>query len=216
MRGMMRQLHAYVATQQVVVAAAAATALLILAGGGCGPRAAVDLYQPRATGQQQLVQLNSAWAHFATGDGLGDRLLLSWPLPGSRAGREQYHLYLQVERADGTFSAGKAATTDDIVCGFLIQRSGRLAGLAGLSGGTLTVSGNDAVRVGELDLECVDGARIRGSFRATREDLTVEFFEEDHAADLALLEPAGEVDRAMAGAAQPAPPARPSKSESGG
>jgi hypothetical protein len=155
--------------------------------GGCGPYARVEMYQPRQDGSEQLLELESPWAEFAVGASEGDRLLLAWPLPGSRFGPKQYLLYLRFPAGGGEFGAGSDAGAAGEAAGFLIQRAGRLAGLTAVTRGRLAITGAPKTRTGQLYLKCADGTEIRGAFRAARSDLAVQFFEDDHRADVTSL-----------------------------
>ena len=159
--------------------------------GGCGPLARVELHQPGRQGQKLRMHLESNWAHFAAGEA-GDRVLLAWPLPGARAGRKHYELYLRLPAGGGTFAIDPDAGDRAKAAGFLIQETGRLAGLARVQQGTVTISGGKGRRTGRLDVRCTDGTEVRGDFRTVRSDLTVRFFEDDHAADVRALAPANE------------------------
>ncbi len=166
---------------------------------GCGPHARLELYQPPREGRQQLLQLESFWAHFASDDETADRLLLAWPLPGSTVGQKQYLLYMRLPRGGGDFGVGPDAGEDSRAVGFLIQRAGRLAGLTGVTRGRIDLSGGAKLRTGQLHLKCADGTELEGTFRAERSDLTVTFFEEDHSGDVASLsrpETSGDTDAA--------------------
>jgi hypothetical protein len=158
---------------------------LIAPVSGCGPQARVQLHQLGYDGQPHTLQLESNWAHFSRNEESGARLLLAWCLPGARVGQKHYLLYLRLPPGDGTLDVGAKVGDQKAAWGFLIQRGGRSAGLSGLERGTITVSGGKNRRTGKLSVECADGTRIQGGFRAVRSDQTVRFFEEEHAADLA-------------------------------
>lgn len=132
------------------------------------------------------MHLESNWAHFAAAETC-DRLLLAWALPGARAGPKHYQLYLRLPVGGGTFRVGPDGNHRGQTAGFLIQKTGRLAGLTNLRQGAVTVSPGSSQRTGRVDVQCTDGTEIRGDFRAVRSDLTVRFFEDEHAADVRAL-----------------------------
>ena len=187
---MMNELPAAVLSRGRLVLVAVAGVLSGVAG-GCGPLARVEVNQPGRQGQTLRMHLESNWAHFAAGEA-GDRVLLAWPLPGARAGRKHYQLYLRLPAGGGEFAIDPDAGDRAKAAGFLIQETGRLAGLARVQQGTVTISKGKDRRTGRLDVRCRDGTEVRGDFRAVRSDLTVRFFEDDHAADVQALAPANE------------------------
>ncbi len=157
-----------------------------MAAGRSKHRASVELYQPTETGSQQVVQLSSDWAHYGQAtDGAVASLLLEWPLPGSRYGAKQYLLYLHLPEGSGVFEVGDpiATPSEDVVSGFLIQRTGRLKGVTHFVMGTINIRGK-SLRRGSVELKCADRTEIRGKFIAKPGSRTT-FFQHDHQLDIA-------------------------------
>jgi len=147
--------------------------------GGCGSYAKLDLVQPQLVGPQSHVQLRSERVFWSPADGV-ERLLVEFPPPGASTGLPRmYLLYLRWpvgQQSPAVGQGGQAAAK-----GFLIQTRGRLAGLALIVGGQLTVQGtSDAPKARRrltFDLLCEDGSRLMGRVDAQRDDGMLREFE---------------------------------------
>lgn len=144
---------------------------------GCvRPDGDIRLIQPHLTGWESEVNLLSRQVYWST-DGVTDRLLAEFPLPGAMTGAPTYLLYLRWPSGERQVGAGH----DAALRGFFIQTRGRHAGLALVTGGSMTVRGSSqkpgATRGVELDLACEEGSGLRGRLRARRDDWTLERFE---------------------------------------
>ncbi len=168
---------------------------MLAALGGCTPRAVIDVRQPHAAATQKHIRLTSFWAYFDESPPV-ERVLLAFPLPGAWAGKQEYCLYLRLLDKKGTCKIGEAIG-ERRVCGFFLQKSGRLAGLAEFAAGKIVTKGlafdGGKMRDGRVDLQCIDGTKIAGQFIAELAPLELRDFEEYlHAADVqALLRRAG-------------------------
>jgi len=146
---------------------------------GCGPAARLELMQPQLTGLQAHLSLRSERAFWAPGKKM-ERLLVEFPPPGASTGRPFFFLlYLQWSRGLDRPGVGQGPHAE--ARGFLIQTRGRLAGLAAIVEGSLTVRGRSdspgAKRYLEFDLRCEDGSHLVGRVEARREDWVLKDFE---------------------------------------
>jgi len=179
----------YAARTRVVVLALTPAAIPLLVG-GCAAQAVVEVYQPHADEAERLVRLTTFSAYFDTAPPV-ERVLLAFPLPGSWAGRTEYYLYLRLLEHKGTCRVGQVVGSQR-VCGFFVQKSGRLAGLTELVEGQIVTKGvafdGGRKRQGQLDVTCTDGTRITGRFLAELAPWQLRDFEQQrHAADVQAL-----------------------------
>lgn len=161
----------------------AGLALLCAASCSQAPRADARLYQPQEDGVQQMLELSSDWAHFASEGGDTARILLEWPLPGSRQGRKQYFVYVRVPADAGSYDVGDSFGDGQSVGGFLIQRAGRLQGITKFVLGRVDLK-RQRPPSGRLEMKCEDGTEVRATFTAESDSMSVVFFEHDRANDM--------------------------------
>ncbi len=159
---------------------------VLVTAAGCGPDGQVVLYQPLPDGNHQEIELTDGqsahWSH-----GSVDRLILRWPLPGAVAGRTAFELYLIVPAAEGAFPIGHPIDEEARTVGLFYQLVGRRAGCTLVTHGTVTLNGvkdNRTRREGSVDIVCIDGTRLRGTFTAASLARDVREFEARFAADI--------------------------------
>jgi hypothetical protein len=159
---------------------------------GCGPKAEMRIIQASLPPPQDSVRLRSEWAYIADEDPDLHRILLSFPLPGARAGDKRFFLYLRVpSRMSGPVRVGDALPDGGKVGGFFIQSTGRLAGKTTFVDGKVEVRRppltSSQRREGKVALDCSDGSFIRGEFRAIISPFEVLDFESSRAGDVREL-----------------------------
>lgn len=132
---------------------------------------------------QQMLELSSDWAHYASEGGDTARILMEWPLPGSRHGRKQYFVYVRLPADPGRYEVGERFGDGQAVGGFLIQRTGRLQGITKFVLGRVELDRSQPPS-GRVELKCEDGTEVRAEFTAETDSMSVVFFEHDRANDM--------------------------------
>ncbi|MCG3128067.1 MAG: hypothetical protein CHACPFDD_02941 [Phycisphaerae bacterium] len=156
-------------------------------GAGCRASADLTIMQPFAPPAQRVLELRHGARQFELrGD---DRMvaLLAFPLPGARDGPDDFVVYLDVPRADGTWRVGTAGSD---ARGFLIQATGALRGKTMLARGTIILKSpllGGRSRTIQLDVETADGAFVRGKLTARPDSIAVREFETRRSGDVAAL-----------------------------
>lgn len=147
---------------------------------GCASREKVWLVQPRLTGWQRELKLQSEQVRWARDGGEDvERVLAEFPLPGARTGRPTYLLYLRLPAGMEQVSLEPEARVP--AGGFLIQTRGEFAGLARVTGGFVqlrdSASKDDLNRRYLIDLSFEDDSHLIGEIEAIRDDYFVSQFE---------------------------------------
>ncbi len=129
---------------------------------GCARNAEVRLDQDYAPPTQRELRLTGTEAYFAD-DGERQRLIATFPLPGSQNGPRAFVLYLDTPSGGGSIGNGETDRAD--ARGFVAQEVGALAGVQRFTEGTVHLS---AVPLQPgwcsttLDLRTERGAHIHG------------------------------------------------------
>jgi hypothetical protein len=159
-----------------------ASGLFLLVGFsvGCQSTGNVWLVQPRLTGWQREVKLQSEQVRWARAGGEDiERVLAEFPLPGARTGRPTYLLYLRMPAGTAQVSFEPGASPHGRA--FLIQTRGEFAGLARAVGGSVELRGKSSAdqikRHYRLDLRFEDDSHVVGEVEAVRDDYFVSRFE---------------------------------------
>lgn len=147
---------------------------------GCASGEKVWLVQPRLTGWQRELKLQSEQVRWSRAGGEAvERVLAEFPLPGARTGRPTYLLYLRLPAGMEQVSFEPEARVP--AGGFLIQTRGEFAGLARATGGFVQLRGasstDDVNRRYLIDLGFEDDSHLIGEIEATRDDYFVSQFE---------------------------------------
>ncbi len=161
--------------------------LAVAALAGCGPRATLVLHQPAAPPTQAHLELAGDTAYHARG---GDRqkVVLAFRRPRVDRGPADFVLYLTAPPGTTAFRVNPA--DPESPRGFILQKVGLRAGRAEFVRGVVEFGRHWLLRgrrVLRLDLECDDGTRVAGRATLRERPTEVRSFEQQHAADVAML-----------------------------
>jgi hypothetical protein len=170
---------------------ASGVGLLVGFSVGCESTGNIWLVQPRLTGWQRELKLNSEQVRWARAGGEDvERILAEFPLPGARTGRPTYLLYLRLPAGRQQVSFEPEASPSGQ--GFLIQTRGEFAGMVRAIGGSIEIRGKSSAdqinrRLG-VDLTFEDDSHFVGEIEAFRDDYFVSRFENKRRpGDVAIL-----------------------------